>query len=73
MPTLPVDDAEDFAKWLLTDFDVDGETLMMAPADGFFYNSNEGKNKVRLAFVLNVNDIKKAMNILKEGLRKYNS
>lgn len=73
MPTLPVDDAEDFAKWLLTDFDLDGETLMMAPADGFFYNSDEGKNKVRLAFVLNVNDIKKSMNILKEGLRKYNS
>lgn len=73
MPTLPVDDAEDFAKWLLTDFDLDGETLMMAPADGFFYNSYEGKNKVRLAFVLNVNDIKKSMNILKEGLRKYNS
>lgn len=73
MPTLPVDDAEDFAKWLLTDFDLNGETLMMAPADGFFYNSDEGKNKVRLAFVLNVNDIKKSMNILKEGLRKYNS
>lgn len=73
MPTLPVDDAEDFAKWLLTDFYLNGETLMMAPADGFFYNSDEGKNKVRLAFVLNVNDIKKSMNILKEGLRKYNS
>lgn len=71
MPTLPVDDTEDFAKWLLTDFDLDGETLMMAPAGGFFYNSDEGKNKVRLAFVLNADDLKKSMEILREGLKKY--
>lgn len=71
MPSLPVKDAEDFAKWLLTDFSIDNETVMMAPGDGFFYHSDTGKNKVRLAFVLNCDDIKRAMNILREGLKEY--
>lgn len=73
MPTLPIEDAEDFSKWLLTDFNVDGETLMMAPGEGFYYNSDHGKNQVRLAFVLNCEDIKKAMNILALGLKEYQS
>ncbi|MDO5717290.1 MAG: pyridoxal phosphate-dependent aminotransferase, partial [Tissierellia bacterium] len=73
MPTLPIKDAEDFAKWLLTDFNVDGETVMMAPGDGFYYNSDHGKNQVRLAFVLNCEDIKKAMRILALGLKEYQS
>lgn len=72
MPTLPVEDAEDFAKWLLTDFEIDGATLMVAPADGFFVNSDEGKNKIRIAFVLNTEDIKKSCEILREGLKVYN-
>lgn len=72
MPTLPVEDAEDFSKWLLKDFDLNGETLMLAPADGFFVNSNEGKNKVRIAFVLNEQDLKKSCEILREGLKVYN-
>lgn len=71
MPSLPVKDAEAFAKWLLTDFSIDNETLMMAPGDGFFYQSDIGKNKVRLAFVLNCDDIRRAMNILREGLKEY--
>jgi aspartate aminotransferase len=68
---LPVDDADKFAQWLLTDFHVDNETTMMAPANGFYSNPEKGKNEVRIAYVLNVEDIKKAMNILAEGLKAY--
>ncbi|MDO5040700.1 MAG: pyridoxal phosphate-dependent aminotransferase [Peptoniphilus sp.] len=70
MPKLPVEDALDFAKWLLTDFDVDGETLMVAPGGGFFYG-REDKRHIRLAYVMNVEDLKKSITILKEGLREY--
>ena len=73
MPTLPVEDSEDFAKWLLESFDIDGETLMVAPASGFFKNPEDGKSMVRLAFVLGNEKIKKSMKILKEGLKEYNS
>ncbi|MGI5949707.1 pyridoxal phosphate-dependent aminotransferase [Peptoniphilus sp.] len=72
MPTLPVEDSEDFAKWLLESFDVDGETIMVAPANGFFKNPEDGKSMVRLAFILNNDKIKKSMRILKEGLKEYN-
>jgi len=68
---LPVDDAEAFAKWLLTDFQVDNETVMVAPANGFYSTPGSGKNEVRIAYVLNVNDIRKAMHILAEGLKIY--
>ena len=68
---LPVDDADKFAQWLLTDFHVDGETTMIAPANGFYSTPGLGQNEVRIAYVLNVEDIKKAMNILAEGLKAY--
>jgi len=68
---LPVDDADKFARWLLTDFHVDGETTMIAPANGFYSTPGLGQNEVRIAYVLNVEDIKKAMNILAEGLKVY--
>jgi aspartate aminotransferase len=68
---LPVDDANKFAQWLLTDFDVDNETVMIAPADGFYSTPGLGKDEVRIAYVLNVEDIKKAMHILDEGLKVY--
>ncbi|EFI41660.1 aminotransferase, class I/II [Peptoniphilus sp. oral taxon 386 str. F0131] len=71
MPQLPIEDAEDFAKWMLTDFDVDGETVMIAPGFGFYHNSEVGRNQARLAFVLNVEDLKKAIKILGLGLEKY--
>lgn len=73
MAALPVDDAEDFCRWLLEDFDIDGETLMMAPAAGFYEHSDDYKNQVRIAFVLNNESIKKAMRILDEGLKAYNA
>ena len=68
---LPVDDADRFAKWLLTDFSIDNETVMVAPANGFYSTPGLGKNEVRIAYVLNVRDIKKAMRILAEGLKAY--
>jgi aspartate aminotransferase len=68
---LPVDNADNFAQWLLTDFHVDNETTMVAPANGFYSTPNSGTDEVRIAYVLNVDDIKKAMNILSEGLKVY--
>jgi len=68
---LPVDNAEDFVIWMLKDFDVDGETVMLAPAEGFYATQGLGRDEVRIAYVLNETDLKKAMNILKIGLEKY--
>lgn len=71
LPEFPLKDTMDFAKWLLTDFDVEGETTMVAPGTGFYKDPEMGRSKLRLAFVLNTSDIKKAVNILNLGLRKY--
>ncbi|WP_295157052.1 pyridoxal phosphate-dependent aminotransferase [uncultured Brachyspira sp.] len=68
---LPVKDAEDFAIWLLKDFNIDNETVMFAPAEGFYTTNGFGKDEVRMCYVLDSKDLKKAMRILKEGLIKY--
>lgn len=68
---LPVDDAEDFVIWLLTSFDVDKETVMLAPAQGFYSTPGLGKDEIRIAFVLNDEKTRKAMNIMKLGLEAY--
>ncbi len=68
---LPVTNAENFVKWLLTDFHVDGETVMLAPANGFYNTPGLGLDEVRIAFVLNEQKTKKAMNILKSALATY--
>jgi aspartate aminotransferase len=68
---LPVDDADQFAQWLLTDFHINDETVMVAPANGFYSTIGLGHDEVRIAYVLNVDDIKKAMHILAEGLKVY--
>lgn len=68
---LPVKDAEDFAKWLLSDFEVDGQTVMVAPASGFYSTPNTGLNQVRIAYVLNEDDLLKSVNILKKALEVY--
>ena len=68
---LPVDDADNFARWLLTDFHVDNETVLVAPANGFYSTPGLGKDEVRIAYVLNIEDIKKAMHILDEALKVY--
>ncbi|MDU5274546.1 pyridoxal phosphate-dependent aminotransferase [Peptoniphilus lacydonensis] len=71
MPKLPVDDTEKFAIWMLENFDIDGETIMFAPAKGFFKNQEDGKQMIRLAFILNTEDLKKSMKILREGIKAY--
>ncbi|HOB71430.1 MAG TPA: pyridoxal phosphate-dependent aminotransferase [bacterium] len=70
---LPVKNAEDFIIWLLTDFHVDNETVMLAPAEGFYSTPGLGRNEARIAFVLNEQKTERAMMILKKGLEKYKS
>ena len=70
---LPVDNAEKFIIWMLEEFEVDGETIMLAPAEGFYATPGLGEDEVRIAYVLNGKDMEKAMHILKKGLEKYNS
>jgi len=70
---LTVENAEEFVIWMLEDFDLDGETIMMAPAEGFYATKGLGKDEVRIAYVLNTKDMERAMLILKKGLEKYNS
>ena len=69
---LPVNNAEDFVKWLLTDYSLNGETIMMAPAEGFYATNGLGKNEVRISYCINKEDLKKAMFILEKGLKQYN-
>jgi len=68
---LPVDDADEFSKWLLSDFDHQGQTVMLAPASGFYSKPELGKQQVRIAYVLNKKDLSHAMECLAEGLRSY--
>lgn len=68
---LPVDNAEKFVIWMLKDFDVDGETVMMAPAEGFYATPGLGRDEVRLAYVLKEKDLARAMDVLKAGLEAY--
>lgn len=68
---LPVDDAERFASWLLSDFDVDGETVMFAPAAAFYATPGMGQDEVRIAYVLNESSLKRAMSILQAGVEAY--
>ncbi|CEI73197.1 MULTISPECIES: pyridoxal phosphate-dependent aminotransferase [Romboutsia] len=68
---LPVKSADDFVKWLLKDFDIDGETVMPCPAEGFYATEGLGKDEIRLAYILNKEDLAKASKILKEGLEAY--
>ena len=69
--SLPVEDAEDFCRWLLTDFRLDGETVMMAPAAGFYSTPGLGKNQVRMAYVLKEEDLAKALKVLRAALEAY--
>lgn len=73
MAKLPVDDAEKFCQWCLTDFCYEGQTVMMAPGSGFYTDPNEGRNEVRMAYVLNKEDLAKAMVVLRKALEAYNA
>ena len=68
---LPVDNAEKFAQWLLEEFDYQNETLMVAPAAGFYSTEGEGNNQVRIAYVLNKDSLKRAIKCLEEALIQY--
>jgi len=68
---LPVDNADKFAQWLLEDFDFDGETVMVAPAAGFYATPNMGINQVRIAYVLNKESLQKSIAILAAALKIY--
>jgi len=68
---LPINDADAFAQWLLEKFDIDGETVMVAPAAGFYSTPGVGFNQIRIAYVLNKESLVKAVTILKEALKVY--
>ncbi|WP_299682238.1 pyridoxal phosphate-dependent aminotransferase [uncultured Tenacibaculum sp.] len=69
---LPVENSEDFAQWILESFNHNNETVMVAPAGGFYSTKGEGKNQVRIAYVLNKEDLKRCVAILKAALEAYN-
>lgn len=71
MPRLPIDDADNFCRWLLESFDYQGSTVMLAPATGFYVSPNAGKNEVRIAYVLETEALQKAMQCLEEALKVY--
>ncbi len=73
MARIPVDDAEKFCAWCLTDFDYEGETIMMAPGNGFYATPGMGRDEVRIAYALNIEDLKRAVVILEKALETYNS
>ena len=68
---LPIKDAEEFSKFLLTDFSINNESVMLAPASGFYSSENNGNDEVRIAFVLNSEKLKRAINIIDKGLKEY--
>lgn len=70
---LPVENAETFVIWMLEEFELNGETIMLAPAEGFYATEGLGIDEVRIAYVLNTKDMERAMHILEKGLQKYNS
>lgn len=69
---LPVDDADKFCEWCLSDFEYEGQTIFMAPASGFYTTPGIGKNEVRIAYVLNKEDLGNALNVLEKALETYN-
>jgi len=68
---LPVDNTDEFAQWLLTDFEYNNQTVMLAPASGFYSTPGLGKQEVRIAYVLKIEDLKIAMKVLEEALKVY--
>ena len=70
---LPVKDIDDFCRWCLEEFNYEGETVMMAPASGFYATPGLGKNEVRMAYVLKIDDLKRALVVLEKALEAYNN
>ncbi|MGN0089487.1 MAG: pyridoxal phosphate-dependent aminotransferase [Alloprevotella sp.] len=71
MARLPVDDSEKFCSWCLTDFEYEGETVMMAPGSGFYTTPGAGHDEVRIAYVLKKNDLQRALFVLRKALETY--
>ena len=71
MVRLPVDDSEKFCSWCLTDFEYEGETVMMAPGAGFYTTPGAGRDEVRIAYVLKKNDLQRALFVLRKALETY--
>lgn len=69
--SLPVDDADKFCEWCLSDFEYEGQTIFMAPASGFYTTPGVGRNEVRMAYVLNKTDLTNALKVLAEALKAY--
>ncbi len=70
---LPVENADDFARWLLESFEDNNETIMVAPAAGFYSTPNTGMNQVRIAYVLKKEDLERSLELLEKALKEYNS
>jgi aspartate aminotransferase len=70
-PRIPVDDAQSFCEFLLRDFEVDGETVMLAPADGFYASPDLGKSEVRIAYVLREEDLARALRVIGRALEAF--
>ena len=68
---LPIEDAEDFAQWMLEEFSDNNETVMFAPAEGFYATPKMGRDEVRLAYILNEDDLKRAIQLFRKGLKEY--
>ncbi len=68
---LPIDDSDRFCQWLLEEFSYEGQTVMLAPATGFYATKGRGTNEVRISYVLKTSDLKSAMKCLEEGLKVY--
>ena len=68
---LPVNNAEEFAKFLLTDFSINNESVMVSPASGFYSSKNIGNDEIRIAFVLNSEKLKRAVKIINLGLKEF--
>jgi aspartate aminotransferase len=71
MAKLPIDDSEIFCRWMLETFRYENQTVMMAPAAGFYATPGLGRDEVRLAYVINTDDLTKALKCLAEGLKEY--
>ena len=69
--SLPIDDSDRFCAWCLSEFDYEGETIMLAPASGFYSDPTKGRNEVRIAYILNKTDLRRALMILGEALKVY--
>ncbi len=71
MARLPIDDSDKFCKWLLEDFSFESQTVMLAPATGFYSSPGRGKDEVRISYVLKLDDLKSSVKVLEEALKVY--